>query len=257
MSDYLIGIICFVSLFLGMLLFVYLGNRLSVYQTEKHPHKKFFRNKIIEGSIFALMGLLIAFTFSGARERFDVRRALVIDEANAIKTAYLRLDLLSEPIRSSVKKTLKDYLNIRLAIYKKMPHINETLIELQESEKLQRDIWNLSVNHCYHESNSAACIVLLPALNKMIDIANARFESTKIHPPPVIIMTLIILALISAILAGYNISEKSSWPTLHIWVYAAIISFTIFIIINLEYTQFGFIPISYFNDVLVDISKNL
>lgn len=257
MNDYFLSILCFTGLFSSMLLFVYLGNQLAIYQTEKYPSRRLSKNKIIEGSLFALMGLLIAFTFSSARERFDVRRDLVIDEANAIKTAYLRLDLLPEPVRTNVKESLKKYLNIRLAIYKKMPHINNAMPELQQSKKLQQDIWSLSVNHCQHENNSAACIVLLPALNEMIDLANTRFETTRIHPPPVILLTLIILALISAVLSGYSISEKSTWPSLHIWLYAIIISFTIFIIINLEYTRFGFVPISYFNEVLVDISKNI
>src|SRR6185369_11884510 len=48
----------------------------------------------IEGAIFGLMGLILAFTFSGAAERFDLRKHLIIEEANAIGTAYLRVDLL-------------------------------------------------------------------------------------------------------------------------------------------------------------------
>jgi len=48
----------------------------------------------VEGSVFGLLGLLIAFTFSGAAFRFDARRQLAVEETNAIGTAYLRLDLL-------------------------------------------------------------------------------------------------------------------------------------------------------------------
>ena len=52
----------------------------------------------VEGAVFALFGLLVAFSFSGAAERFDVRRQLIVEEANAIGTAYLRIDLTPQPL---------------------------------------------------------------------------------------------------------------------------------------------------------------
>lgn len=256
MNNFMVGFLCFFAIFCGMLFFVFLGSQFSFYQSKKYPSHEHPKNKIIEASIFALMGLLIAFTFSEARERFDVRRMLVINEANAIKTAYLRLDLLPGNIQIITKKYLKDYLKIRMDIYKKMPHVDQVLPQLKQSEMLQNQIWNISVQFC-QQNTAGGCIVLLPALNQMIDLANTRLEFTRIHPPAVILITLIVLALLSAALSGYSISSQSPWPSLHIISYAVIVSFTIFIIINLEYPDLSIIHIQYFNDVLLDVFQSM
>ena len=62
----------------------------------------------------ALLAFMLAFTFGLAASRFDVRRGLVIDEANAIGTTYLRAGLLPEPHRSDVRSLLREYVDVRL-----------------------------------------------------------------------------------------------------------------------------------------------
>ena len=83
------------SLFLIMLLVLETGRRIGkrYYSMEESEHHR--GNRIlVESAIYGLLGLLIAFTVSGAANRFDARRTLTVQEANAIGTAYLRLDLL-------------------------------------------------------------------------------------------------------------------------------------------------------------------
>src|SRR4051812_18023888 len=63
----------------------------------------------LEASVFALLGLLIAFTFSGALSRFDLRRSQAVDEANAIGTAYLRIDLLPAAAQPLLRETFRKY----------------------------------------------------------------------------------------------------------------------------------------------------
>ena len=82
------------SLSLGMLLFLEVGRRIGLRQRAKAAEGAVAGRGVIEGVVFALLGLLVAFTFSGAAARFDTRRQLIVEEANAIGTAYLRLDLL-------------------------------------------------------------------------------------------------------------------------------------------------------------------
>jgi hypothetical protein len=83
------------GLFVGMLVLLETGRRLGLRRLAQDSEAAQVGFGVVEGAIFALMGLLIAFTFSGAASRFDTRRQLVVDEANAIGTAYLRLDLLA------------------------------------------------------------------------------------------------------------------------------------------------------------------
>jgi len=99
-----IPILVAVSLFLGMLLFQEIGRCIGICQIAKNPEERNLESSgTTEAAIFALFGLLIAFTFSGAASRFDDRRHLIAEETNAIGTAYLRLDLVSADARSALQ----------------------------------------------------------------------------------------------------------------------------------------------------------
>ncbi len=93
MNRTLVAEIACISLFLGMSLFSIICYRFGHRRRQEEDAPSEVSGAII-GAVFALLGLLIAFTFSGAYSRFDARRQLIVQEANAIGTAYLRLDLL-------------------------------------------------------------------------------------------------------------------------------------------------------------------
>src|SRR5262245_24463182 len=80
-------------LFLAMLLCIHFGRMLGLRRRAMDPEGATVGLGTIEAAVLALLGLLIAFTFSGAAGRFDSRRHLVVEEANDIGTAYLRIDL--------------------------------------------------------------------------------------------------------------------------------------------------------------------
>jgi hypothetical protein len=82
------------GLFVAMFAMLELGHRPGVRRRRIDAESAAAGTGVVEGAVFALLGLLIAFTFSGAASRFDERRKLIVEEANAIGTAYLRLDLL-------------------------------------------------------------------------------------------------------------------------------------------------------------------
>ena len=72
----------------------------------------------VEASIFGLMGLLVAFAFNGAATRFDHRRDLIVEEVNAIGTAWLRMGLLQDEAKAEVRELFKQYLDGRIALYR-------------------------------------------------------------------------------------------------------------------------------------------
>ncbi len=91
------------GLFLGMLLLLEVGRRIGGRRMAKDPAGALAGIGAVEGAVFGLLGLLIAFTFSGAGTRFDTRRQLVVEETNAIGTAYLRLDLLPAALQPALR----------------------------------------------------------------------------------------------------------------------------------------------------------
>jgi hypothetical protein len=78
---------------------------------------------VVNGAVFGLLGLLVAFTFSGAANRFDTRRQLVVEETHAIGTAYLRLDVLPATAQPALRARIREYLDSRLAAYRAMPDL--------------------------------------------------------------------------------------------------------------------------------------
>src|SRR5215470_9658109 len=91
-----------VALFFGILAFLVLGRRIGKRAIARHGDAGVPNIGSLEAAVFALLGLMIAFTFSGALSRFDVRRSQIVDEANAIGTAWLRIALLPEATQPAV-----------------------------------------------------------------------------------------------------------------------------------------------------------
>src|SRR3954452_18392900 len=152
----------------------------------------------VESAIFGLMGLLIAFTFSGAAARFDARRDLVTQEANDIGTAWLPIALLPAEAQPKLRDLFRRYLDSRLATYAKVRGLDAGMAEYGRSGALQQDIWTVAVTGCKDPGAApSACVLVLNSLNAMIDITTTRLMAGRMHPPSVIFAMLVVLTLAS------------------------------------------------------------
>jgi hypothetical protein len=131
------------ALFIGMILCLELGRRIGIRQTSRDPEGARSGLGTVEGAVFALLGLLIAFTFSGAASRFDNRRQLIVEEANAIGTAYLRLDVLQGEFRDRLRKDFRRYVENRVEAYRKLPDLEAANQAWKKAAAIQDEIWNL------------------------------------------------------------------------------------------------------------------
>src|SRR5262245_22608617 len=98
-----------ISLFISMLVGLELGRRYGLKSSIEEPEKASGSKRIIEGTFFGLLSLLLAFSFSGAISRFDHRRELIIEEANDIGTAYLRVDMLATDEQPKMRDLFRTY----------------------------------------------------------------------------------------------------------------------------------------------------
>ena len=130
----------FATVLVAMVGALELGRRLGVRQRRAEPEGGDGAAGAIDGVVFALFGLLLAFTFSGAGTRFDHRRELVVSEANAIATAYARVDLLPADAQPEVRELYRGYVEARLATYRKLPDIRAFLAEYDRSVALHARI---------------------------------------------------------------------------------------------------------------------
>jgi hypothetical protein len=111
------------GLFGGILILLEAGRRIGARRIARDSEGARAGTGAVEGAVFGLMGLLIAFTFSGAATRFDTRRQLVTEEANNIGTAWLRLDLLPKGAQPALREAFRRYVDSRLEVYRKLPDL--------------------------------------------------------------------------------------------------------------------------------------
>jgi hypothetical protein len=241
--------------FLVMLGFLEAGRRLGARQVARDGEGA--KSSTVDAAVFGLMGLLIAFTFSGAAGRFDARRQLVVQEANDIGTAWLRLDLLPASEQSSLREKFRQYVASRLAVYRRLPDIQAARTELARSTALQSDIWTQAVSACKESTTTPAAAMLLPALNQMFDIATARTMAAQMHPPALIYAMLFLVMLAGSSLAGYGMATAKARNWFHILVFLTVNVLAIYIILDFEFPRFGLIQLGGFDQVLVDLQQNL
>ena len=242
------------SLFLIMLLVLETGRRIGkrYYSMEESDHHR--GNRIlVESAIYGLLGLLIAFTVSGAANRFDARRTLTVQEANAIGTAYLRLDLLPAAAQPELRRKFRRYAEARLAVFRLLPDFAASNAEAVRANELQRSIWN-EVIAALPGVPQSATLMLLPALNEMFDITSSRAIAGQAHTPLVILCALAVLALFCCLLAGYGLAgENPLGSALRMIGFALIVTLTIFVILDLDYPRVGLIRLDYADQALIDV----
>jgi hypothetical protein len=212
---------------------------------------------VIDGPIFALFGLLIAFTFSSALNRFDDRRKLIVEEANDIGTAYLRLDLLPVADREVVQGLFRSYVDSRIKTYELIPDMTAVVAEYSHTQDLQAQIWKDCVNGAAKTSNTLAGMQLLPAINAMIDITSTRTAAMQFHPPLIIFGMLMVMSLVTAVLVGYQMAglERRSW--LHVALFIITITLTCYVILDIEYPRIGLIRMDATDVILRDVRESM
>jgi hypothetical protein len=246
----LISIGLFVCVLGGMLFGISTGRR----KREKLGEGAEFGTSAIDGAVYALLGLLIAFTFSGAANRFDERRSLIVEEANNISTAWLRIDLLPGATQPRLRQLMIDYTQSRLDTYRLLPDLSAALAQLALSQQLQATIWaEATAAARLPGQDTAAAMLLLPALNSMFDITTTRTMASLEHPPTVIYVILFVMCVVSAILGGHNMGLAKRASSLHIIAFSLIIAIVINMILDIEHPRLGFITVDEFDQSIKDV----
>jgi hypothetical protein len=211
----------------------------------------------VEGAVFGLMGLLIAFTFTGAASRFDDRRELITDEVNAIGTAWLRLELLPEAAREQVRDLFRDYLDARITAYQDRGEDAARADARTSVEPIQRRIWERVLAAVHEDPSMPIAQMLIPPINEMFDLVETRHWVTRRHPPLAIFVILAVLVLVSALLAGFGMAKAPRQSKLHVFGFAAVTAVALYLIIDLEFPRLGFVRVNVFDQELVELRASM
>jgi hypothetical protein len=115
------GALLALALFGSVVGMLELGRRTGAKRRARDAEAAQTSVSVVNGAVFGLLGLLIAFTFSGAAARFERRRDLIVEEANAVGTAWLRLDLLPADAQPPLRDSFRRYIDARLDGYRMLP----------------------------------------------------------------------------------------------------------------------------------------
>jgi hypothetical protein len=212
----------------------------------------------VEGAVFALFGLMIAFTFSGAASRYNEKRQLVVEEANSIESAYMRLEMLPEDARDSMRSRFRAYADSRIETYRRLPNMATAEPEMRHTKQIAEELFAAAVVATRRpEAHPDAGKLLLPAINSMVDMMNTRTMALHIHPPPVIYYLLFGLGVLCALLAGFRMSGTRSRSWVHILAFVTITVSVVYVTLDVEYPRWGLIRLEEADRFLVNVRNEM
>ena len=195
----------------------------------------------IVGATLGLLAFLLAFSFGLSASRFDERRTLVIDEANAIGTTYLRAGYLEEPYRKHIRDLLKEYISVRIEALK----TNQLEQGIKRSEELQDQLWQQAVAVTERNFNSQMIALFVQSLNEVIDLHAKRVNvGIRFRIPFVVWAMLYFVTFLSIGSLGYQLGLVHTRYIGIIILLILTFSSVILLIADLDRPQEGFIKVS-------------
>lgn len=241
-----------VGLIVLMLLAMEFGWRLGQRRVRRDPDGAEKGTAELDSLVFALFGLLLAFTFSGAVQRFQDRRELINDEANAIGTAYLRISLLPSASQPLLRETFRHYVEVRLRAPKLMLEGG-----VDETSNVQTEIWNQAIAALQQHQGPPIVDAVLDPINEMIDITGTRWLAARTHPPIPIFLLLIGMALACSFLVGHGMGVAQRRYLMHALAFSISISAVIYLLLDVEFPRAGVIQVSFADQVLENTLKSM
>jgi len=196
---------------------------------------------LIRTSTAALVAFLIGFAFSGAASRFIDRMDIIVKEANALGTAYLRADTIAEPQRSELKAALKEYTADRVVL---LSREGRGQIEplLAKVNGLHERMWRSALTAT--QDNAPLRTLLLPSINEVIDMHSVHLAMARRHLPIPIMALLLATAAISFGMVGFGNGRVGRRFSTLDSVYGIVLAVALWMTIDLDYPGIGLIRVS-------------
>jgi len=196
---------------------------------------------LVRTSTAALVAFLIGFAFSGAASRYTDRQDLIVKEANALGTAYLRADTIAEPQRSELKGAIKEYTADRVKLLS--PEGRDQIEPLlAKVSGLHERMWRSAINAT--QNNARLMSVVLPPINEVIDLHTVHLAMARRHLPVPIMAVLFATAAISVGMIGFGNGRVGRRFSVLDAVYGVVLAAALWMTIDLDYPGFGIIRVS-------------
>ena len=209
-----------------------------------------------QASTLGILALLLAFTFSLSLQRFDTRSDAMVDEANAIGTAYLRAQMLPSPLRDETQVLLRDYVDVRVeAGHVSIINDTEWAALMAKAGSLQNALWDKARRAAEANPSPVPSGMFVQATNDLIDSFGRRDAALNRHVPEVVLFLLLGTFLITSAIVGFSGGVVGRRPPLVSFAMVVLIVVLVFVILDLDRPIRGLIVVSEKN--LLDLQASM
>jgi hypothetical protein len=208
----------------------------------------------VQAALLGLLGLLLGFTFAMSVSRYDTRKELVLEEANAIGTAHLRADFLSEPQRSEIRSLLADYVAARLEFYAAGAERERFQHALRRAAGLQSQLSQRAVAAARDHPDPLSSL-FVQSLNEVIDLDARRVGALENHVPLTVWLLVVVVAATALWATGYATGLGGRRRALPLLVTPALVAMLIAILVDLDRPRRGLIRVS--QDAMTRLQSDL
>jgi hypothetical protein len=236
-----------IALLLTIVLFLALeaGFRLGLRDSHNlRDTDRIMRADVTLAAMLALLGLMLAFTYAFSLSRADLRKQAIVNEANAIETAFLRADLLPEPARNDLRRLLIEYARTRVLSGERLTDVQQLRQQVERSLAVQQQLWPATLRALEADLPAPIAATFLLAINQVLDAHTTRLAVGMDHMPPIVIMTLVVIAAVSLAGAAHNAGLRRRMIRWRMNAFALVLIMLILIIIDFDLAYRGFIQVS-------------
>ena len=193
----------------------------------------------IGGAVFGLLALLLGFTLAISLGGWDNRRAVMIDESNAIGTLSLRAGLFEPSIRDPLRASLLEYTDARIELAVSGRDFDTYNAAKKKSEKLHSKIWSAVEQAGAMETSNAKLSSLITAANELIDLHELRISAVEVFLPASLFLILLSVATVAIYFIAWSFGAVGHGGRIAVLLLGLLIGTIIFLIMDVNRPQRG------------------
>jgi hypothetical protein len=198
---------------------------------------------MVQGGLLTLVAFMLALSYAQAQARFDVRRELVVHEANSIGTTWLRADQLAPRDATVFRRTLTEYTRERLEAYSTPGRPDLYARVLSDSDRQQTEMWALASRALREKPTDLGRSLLMASLNDTIDISAEQLTALTHHVPISVIVLAFLLVVISSISIGLRFARSRTLPIMLVAIYGIALTLVLNLVIDYDRPRVGFVTV--------------
>lgn len=233
----------FVGFVLVSLLVFETGFRLGRWRKTRNPDEDEGASGTLVGAMLALLAFLLAVAMGIAADRFDARRGLVLEEATAINTAYLRAGYLPDPYRTEVRDLLQEY--VPLHIVPEGEREGEIVARVARSNEIQDELWVVTEEVADELDRSDIIALYVESVNDVITVATQRVTAgIYARVPDTILVFLLLLAFGSIGMVGFGAGQAGKRSIVSATIMIVALGATLTLVVDLDRPREGLLQVS-------------